>query len=224
MMLHHGKIVKTSIGIGAIMCWMWWNEFHLMDCMHTYKLFINVRCDAMTTVCTKNLAHTQTFARIPTSQSHIHFCPTTLQMEKGALAHTSNMLNLNQYDTVSPTHTSNTRDERDICHCEIFGYSHIAMLHLSIWVCVCILGHSNGNSIQYSRRSKYFNYKHVSFYLFRFFFLLILFCWSILFAWAHQWFFIGVICSLIFIWNVALFSAQAIRFVCTATSRFFFWL
>lgn len=56
-------------------------------------------------------------------------------------------------------------------------------------------------------RSKYFNYKHVPFYLFRFFSCLL--CLGILFNRAYQWFHIEFICSLIFIWNVVLFFCSS---------------
>lgn len=147
-----------------------------MDCMHTYKLFINVRCDVMR--CDQYGWHqkssTHKFVRTPTPHIHIpihiHIHPTTNQMEKGALTHIEYAQFISVPYRLSHIHTPN---ERDICHCEIFRYFHISMLHLSMRmrIRVCILGAFNGNSIQYSRRSKYFNYKHVSFYLFRFFFL-----------------------------------------------------
>lgn len=92
-------------------------------------------------------------------------------MEKGALAH----IEYAQFISVRLPFLPHTRNERDICHCEIFRYSHISVLHLSVCAYVRVyIGTFNGNSIQCSRRSKYFNYKHVSFYLFRFFSLFIL--------------------------------------------------
>lgn len=139
MMLHHGKKVETSIGIGAIMCWMWWNEFHLMDCMHTYKLFINVRCDAMTMVCTKNLAHTQIRPHPHITHSHSpNYYPNG---KRRFSTHRICSIYIKTVPSLPHTHTTeHTECER---HMPLWNFSLYPHFNATFkYPYACILGHS----------------------------------------------------------------------------------
>lgn len=145
-------------------------------------------------VYTKNLVHTYSSASLH------HIYQTIFQMEKGASTHTLEYAQFKLRYRFFPYKHREKEQRKTYTTVKFFVISTFQRYIL------CVHGaiQRKFNSIL---RSKYFNYKHVPFYLFRFFSCLL--CLGILFNRAYQWFHIEFICSLIFIWNVVLFFCSS---------------